>query len=509
MQKLKENKFTIFFKNHPVFTRILKNSGITLLIILCVIPLQYALGQMKVKDENIFLIFTVAIIIILIQTKNIVYGILSSFVFVFFFNLINADPVWTLNINDPNYYISFLIFIVVALIVGTLVVDLQRQNKQAIEAGRKVTAMYDLSSKLLDNHDKPYMYDYVVHFFEGNMDYDFTVIDDAGNIYGKEVDLQKLKEMISFCLDKNVVVGKNTFTFKDSEYLAFPIRTKENMYGVLLAHVVDDKEVPKDQIEFIHQNIFQLVVALDREFAIKEQQTAKMDIEKEKLKNALLRSLSHDLKTPLTSIKSGSDLILNSYDKIDDDTKKEVITDIYNEACDLNEFIVNLLNMTKLNQDKSLVKRKFEPVDDILNEVKNKLARSLDGRTLEIQHSDEIVMVNADAVLLEQVFGNLVSNGIKHTKNGTHIKICYVKDENGVTFEVIDDGGGIDEKSLNRIFEDFYTIALKQDHHRGTGLGLSICKAIVEAHGGVIEAFNNNLGGATFKFNIPNKESEN
>lgn len=507
MKFKKENKFLAFFKAHPLFTKILKNTGIMLLIIACVIPLQYALGTMKVNDENIFLVFALAVIIILIQTKNIIYGIVSSFFFVLSFNFLNAEPLFTLDIDDPNYYISFIIFIVVSLIVGTLVVDLQRQNRNAIESSQKVNAMYDLSSKLLDNHDRPFIYNYVVDFFQHNLKYKFFVIDTNNVVYGDATLTDYLKDMKQFCLEKNIVIGRNTLSYNDSKYLAFPIRTKENYYGALFVSLLE-KDMPKQEVEFIQQNIFHLVVALDREYAVKEQQTAKVNMEKERLKTALLRSLSHDLKTPLTSIKSGSDLILNSYDKIDDKTKKEIINDIYQESCDLNEFIVNLLNMTKLNQDKSLVKRKTEPVDEIISDLKSKLSRTLGNKTLEIVDSKEVICVYADAVMIEQVLGNLVSNAIKHTKDNTHIRLEYYETLGGVTFNVIDNGGGIQEKDLDKIFEDFYTLALKQDHHRGTGLGLSICKAIVEAHGGTIKAYNNDIGGATFTFTIPNKEGD-
>ena len=131
-------------------------------------------------------------------------------------------------------------------------------------------------------------------------------------------------------------------------------------------------EITSDEIEFIKKNILHLVVALDRELAIKKQEEASVAIEKEKFKNSILRSLSHDLKTPLTSIKSGSDLILESYDELDDASKKEIVKDIYLEACDLHTFIVNLLNMTKLDQGKLLANRKYEPVDDILAGVYSK-----------------------------------------------------------------------------------------------------------------------------------------
>ena len=208
-------------------------------------------------------------------------------------------------------------------------------------------------------------------------------------------------------------------------------------------------------------------------------------------------------------IKSGSDLILSSYDQIGDEEKKDILKDIYNDACDLNIFIVNLLNMTKLDKNKKLLNRKKEAVDDVLAEVYGKVERTLEDKTLEIKQSPELVFVYTDLTLLVQVFINLIDNAVKHTKANTKITISYEADAKGVNFHIIDNGGGIDPKSIDKIFEDFYSLALNQDKKRSTGLGLSICRAIVEAHGGKIGAYNNDLGGATFTFNIPNEEEEN
>ena len=477
----------------------------TAIIVLIGMILQIILAYFKLKDENIFLFFTLAIIIIIIKTKNIIYGIASSFLYVLSFNFFNADPKFTLAIDDPNYYISFLIFIAVSFIVGYLVIKIQKKEEQAKKNQTKVEAMYSLSAELIDNHDKEFLLDFVLDFFRSYMDYDFTIIDINGNSYGSEVHDKFKNDMLQYSLSKNMPVGKGTFDFSESGYLVFPIRSVLNQYGALYINLCED-DIDESEIEFIKKNLLHLVVALDREAAIMEQESSKLAIEKEKFKISILRSLSHDLKTPLTSIKSGSDLILTSYDSLDDESKKSIIGDIYNEACDLNTFIVNLLNMSKLDQGKRLVNRKKEPVDDILQGVYQKVKRNLDGRSLTINQSEDLVFVYTDPILLDMVLYNLTDNAIKHTKGKSNIVIDYKDYGSGVEFMVSDDGGGIDSNSFDKIFEDFYSLALNQDRKRSTGLGLSICRAIVEAHGGKISAFNNDKGGASFKFNIPNEE---
>ena len=475
------------------------------IVILVGILLQILLSYFDLKDENIFLLYTLAIIIIIIKTKNIIYGVVSSFIYVLSFNFFNADPKYTLAIADPNYYISFLIFIVVSIVVGYLMLVIQKKESQAKNNQNKVEAMYNLSSELIDNHDRNFLLDFVIEFFKDYMDYDFSIIDTDGKVYGSEIDDKYVHDMLRYSLAKNMAVGKGTFDFSESNYLVLPIRSIDNEYGALYVNLCNI-EINDSEVEFIKKNLLHLVVALDREAAMILEESSRLAVEKEKFKISILRSLSHDLKTPLTSIKSGSDLILSSYDSLDDESKKSIIGDIYNEACDLNTFIVNLLNMSKLDRGKKLVNRKKEPVDEILQGVYQKVKKNLVGRRLVINQSDDLVFVYTDPILLDMVLYNLIDNAIKHTKEGTTIHIDYSFDDEGVWFKVSDDGGGIEVSSFDKIFEDFYSLALNQDRKRSTGLGLSICRAIVEAHGGKISVFNNDLGGATFSFNIPNEE---
>ena len=144
-------------------------------------------------------------------------------------------------------------------------------------------------------------------------------------------------------------------------------------------------------------------------------------------------------------------------------------------------------------------------MDDILCSVYDKIKGDLNNKKLSIMQSESLNFVYTNAQLLIEVLVNLVENSIKHTKDNTTINITYEVTKQDVIFKVIDNGGGIKNKNKEQIFDDFYSLAYNQDRHTSNGLGLSICRAIVEAHGGKISAFNNELGGATITFNIPNK----
>ncbi len=159
--------------------------------------------------------------------------------------------------------------------------------------------------------------------------------------------------------------------------------------------------------------------------------------------------------------------------------------------------------MTKYDNANPLVNKKKEVVDDIIGETNEKVSLIKTDKKIIYEKQDDILMVNTQRELLIQVLYNLIDNAIKHTKEKTTIRVRYYHQDSKVYFEVMDDGGGIDPAIKDQIFMDFYSLIQKSDHHRDTGLGLSICKSIVEAHGGKIEGINNDIGGATFRFYIP------
>lgn len=481
-----------------------KNLIVFICTIVLTILLTIALGEMKVRDENLFLIFVIAILIILIEVKNIIYGIAASFIFVMFFNFFFTDPVYTFIVDDPNYYVSFIIFILVALIVGSLVVRLQKQNQISSSNEKRVKALYDVTSNFINIRSTDDIYHYFLQHLRKYFTEAFTVIDAQGNQYGPKVEVTDLiSTAVKYAEEHNVICGKGEFKFKELNFKIIPLKSKNVVFGSLLIELVDN--LTKDEMEFINNNVIHLIMALERENSNKDKERAKIQVEKEKFKTALLRSLSHDLKTPLTSIESGSNFILDSYDQLDDEEKKQILRDISTESDHLTTFIENLLNMTKLDDSKKILNKDNIIVDDILSDVFSKVRNKLDGKTLKIDQNEKVIMVPCNPQLLIQVLVNLIDNAVKHTKPDTSIELNYYEQDDFIFFEVIDDGGGISEDILPYIFDDFYSMTKKQDHKRSNGLGLGICKVIVESHGGKIKAFNNKLHGATFRFSIPLK----
>lgn len=235
-----------------------------------------------------------------------------------------------------------------------------------------------------------------------------------------------------------------------------------------------------------------------------EQERIKFAMEKEQMRSNLLRSISHDLRTPLTGIAGASSLIAESGDKMDRESIVSLGKDINEQADWLIQLVENILNMTKIDSGKLVVEKKPEAVEDVINNALSYVKGRRKQRRVEIDIPEEMLIVKMDGRMIVQVLINLLDNAIKHTKEDGFIRIKTEADPEGVWFSVEDDGTGIEEAIKDRIFDEFVTFRpVSRDTGKGIGLGLAICKAIVTAHGGRIEAGNREEGGACFRFYLP------
>ena len=235
-----------------------------------------------------------------------------------------------------------------------------------------------------------------------------------------------------------------------------------------------------------------------------EQERIKFAMEKEQMRSNLLRSISHDLRTPLTGIAGASSLIAESGDKMDPDRIMSLGKDINEQADWLIQLVENILNMTKIDSGKLVVEKKPEAVEDVITNALAYVKGRRKLRRVEIDIPEEMLLVEMDGKMIVQVLVNILDNAIKHTREDGVILIKAETDEKGVWFYVEDNGTGIEAEIKDRIFDEFVTFRpVSRDTGKGIGLGLAICKAIVTAHGGRIEAANRDEGGASFRFFLP------
>lgn len=238
---------------------------------------------------------------------------------------------------------------------------------------------------------------------------------------------------------------------------------------------------------------------------IKQQEQIRLEIEKEKMRGNLLRAVSHDIRTPLTSIVGSASAVLDNYDILTDDKKMELTRDIRNEAQWLIRIVENLLSVTRIHQDGASITTNLEVVEEIVGSAVQKFGKRFPDVRILVHVPDEVLLVPMDAILIEQVLVNLMENSVIHGKKTSGIEITIVREDKTARFTIEDDGVGIDADILPVMFEGnlHQDESEKLDGGRNMGIGLSVCMSIIKAHKGNMWAQNRSEGGARMSFSLP------
>ena len=229
--------------------------------------------------------------------------------------------------------------------------------------------------------------------------------------------------------------------------------------------------------------------------------------QKEQLRSNLLRSISHDLRTPLTSISGNASNLLSNGEKFDVETKKQLYSDIYDDSMWLITLVENLLSITKIEEGRLNIRLQAEMLDEIITEALQHISRKKEEHKISFQTSEDFILVKADARLIMQVIINIVDNAFKYTQKGSEITITTQKMKDKAVVRIADNGPGIPDDIKPLVFDMFYSGAKNMaDSRRSLGLGLALCKSIITAHGGELELSDNMPHGAVFTFSLPIEE---
>jgi two-component system, OmpR family, sensor histidine kinase KdpD len=232
-----------------------------------------------------------------------------------------------------------------------------------------------------------------------------------------------------------------------------------------------------------------------------EAKVAQMQTETERFRNLLLSSISHDLRTPLASIMGAASLFLTPDDKLDACMRKELAQDIYNESDRLNRLVNNILQLVKLESQSFQINKQLNALEEVVGSVLNSLEKTLQGRQTIINIPPLLPLLYFDSILIEKVLHNIIENAVKFSPPASPIQINVEICPGHVLVHISDEGQGIKEEDLHKVFLKFYQG--KRCINNGIGLGLAICKDIIKAHGGNIWASNKKGGGAVFSFTLP------
>ncbi|MCL6574146.1 MAG: GHKL domain-containing protein, partial [Bacillus sp. (in: Bacteria)] len=255
---------------------------------------------------------------------------------------------------------------------------------------------------------------------------------------------------------------------------------------------------------FLQMIMAQVAMALERKHLSDEQRKILVESEKEKMRSNLLRAISHDLRTPLTSILGASSAILENNELLDESTKNNLIGNIKEDSQWLIRMVENLLSVTRIHEGMMNVTKSHEAMEEIVAESVSRIRKRFPESKISVKVPNKLLIVPMDGTLITQVLINLLENAVKHSRNHTAIEVNVKKIKKEAIVEVIDHGEGIAPEHLPYLFESFVPNGKKSvDASRGMGIGLSICMSIIKAHQGKMNAENRKSGGAVFRFSLP------
>ncbi|MBQ9838216.1 MAG: ATP-binding protein, partial [Oscillospiraceae bacterium] len=287
----------------------------------------------------------------------------------------------------------------------------------------------------------------------------------------------------------------------------YPIKVQDRIYGTVIIEGAEPLEAFENSV--LLSILGECALTLENSRNTKEKEAAKLQAENEKLRANLLRSISHDLRTPLTSISGNAGMLLSDLEKLDNDTIRQMCGDIYDDSAWLTNLVENLLAVTKIEEGRMRLQKQPHLVEEIVTEALQHITRKQTEHTVTVHHENELLLARCDARLIIQVIINLVDNAIKYTPAGSHITITTKQNEQHTEISVADNGAGILDNEKEKVFQMFYSGSNPiADCRRSLGIGLNLCKSIITAHGGEITVSDNTPTGTIFTFTIPSGEVE-
>lgn len=438
-------------------------------------------------------------------------SVLASVLGVGLFDFLFVQPYYSFSVSNSQYLITLLTMLVVGVVISNLMVNVHSQAKVAAHRERRASVLYAMSRELASSQSE----EEVVHIAVRHLHSEFSsrnVIlfpDNNGCVvYPKQKSIPESLHgadlsVAQWVFDHNEMAGQGTNTLPSAEAIYFPIYGEDRVLGVLVLLPVNLRRVflPEQQ-KLLETFLRQIGQAITRIRLAEQAKTTQMQVETERLRNSLLSAISHDLRTPLATIIGSASTLLEGEGRLQTQDKLDLSRVIVEEAERMSNLINNILDMARLEAGVVELNKQWHPLEEIIGTVLTRLHKHLEGRPVKVKLPEGIPMVFVDTVMIEQVMINLLENAVRYTPEGSQLDITAEMSAHAVEIAVADYGTGIPKGREEHLFEKFYQ-ARHEAAQSGVGLGLAICRAIVEAHGGRINAQNRPEGGAVFTFVLP------
>ncbi|RVU54363.1 ATP-binding protein [Anaerosphaera multitolerans] len=505
ISKVKEEKEP---KINPKTMNWIITLGLIVLLLIVTLPLRGILDS-----TSLILVYTLVVLVISNLTTGHFYGFFSAIVCTSLFDYFINYPqnAFEFSIKFP---ITLFIMLAVSLANSAITAHLKDILTLSKKREEQTLVINEIFQELVDSTDEKDIVNIAnqnlaahlkrsVIFYLGEPSEANSYV----TSFPKDLNPQAFKEIYEvrsakYAFEEGRPAGYGTNYNGDREVYYAPINSDVD-YGVV-GISCHNKPLKEDDYDFIKLVLSQVLLALERQHSQRQQQESKFETEREKMRNNLLRSVSHDLRTPLTSILGASETLLDDSIEFDRKERKNLICKIKEEAQWLSRIVENLLAVTRISDEKTYIKTVPEMAEEVIEQAVRNIQKWYPDWSIHVKTPKEPIFIPMDATLISQVLINLLENAIKHSSPDDLIFVNLKEEDNYALFEVSDNGSGISEDLLENLFDTPVTGASRSiDSSSGAGIGLSICSSIIRAHGGNISGKNKESGGATFSFKLP------
>jgi two-component system sensor histidine kinase KdpD len=448
---------------------------------------------------NISMVFLLAVLFSAVSfgMRPAIYAsVLSFLAYDFFF----IEPLYTFQITEPSELLSLITFLIVAIVTSALAGRVRDQARAANERMIVTRRLYEFTGKLSGVTSVDTLADGAAGEIHVNLRRATVILLNQNDELSMaaawppedRLDAQTWKAA-QLAFARNEPVGFETDILPGSNWHFIPLRTQRRSFGVVgIGKGASGDLFDAEARALLGTLVEQTAAAFDRVFLAREMMTARSAAETERVRNILLSSVSHDFRTPLASILGSATSLLDFGERLENDAKNQMLTQIKAEAEGLNEMVGNLLAMTRIDAGALELRRDWVDLREIVERVTSSARRRGAALALVLELPAELPLIWGDPILIEQALGNLVNNVVLHAPKATRVLIDAIVTQASVSIRVTDNGPGISADIMPRVFDKFVQARSKdasgESRPEGSGLGLAIAKGILEAHGGSVAA---------------------
>jgi two-component system sensor histidine kinase KdpD len=435
---------------------------------------------------------------------------LNVVAFDFFF----VPPRFSLAVSDVQYLVTFFVMLIIALVIASLMASVRQQTRVAGARERRTALLYAMSRELVATRGIESLAHVAVNHVAEVFQCQAVLLlpNEEGKLtYPRDPPLQSSLRgadlaVAQWVADHGRQAGLGTDTLPAAPALYVPLREGRKPFGVLAVLPSNQRRVLlPEQRHLLETFAGQIGLALERAQLASAAEGARLDAERESLRNTLLASISHDLRTPLAVIAGAGSALAQHGTALDEATRVKLARSVEAKAREMSDLVSNVLDLMRFESGHIVLRRDWQTLDDLVGAALGHLESKLAQHPVDVRIPQDLPPVHVDATLVVQVFANLFDNIAKYTPPGTRVHVSALVDGRFVRVCVEDEGPGLPMGDPARLFDKFQR-GNEEGAVVGAGLGLAISQAIIRAHGGEIEAHRREGGGARFEFTLPAEE---